>query len=111
DSPDNEKELFYQQLEAMIQAAPKNDIKIVVGHLNAKLGQEEQYFPAIGKQSLHKDSNNNCTRLTKFGASQSMRQYNIEKLKNQQQTTEYTKALEKKLKEQLNVSSENITEY
>ena len=34
----SEKDAFYWDLENCIQECPKNDIKIIVGDLNAKIG-------------------------------------------------------------------------
>ena len=34
------KETFYQQLQAVFQKAPKRDIKIVMGDMNAKIGTD-----------------------------------------------------------------------
>ena len=38
DSEDTDKDAFYQQLQAEIDAVPRNDLTIVMGDLNAKVG-------------------------------------------------------------------------
>lgn len=53
-----EKETFYEELERAYRQYPRNDAKIILGDMNAKIGQEELYRPAIGKYSLHKDNDN-----------------------------------------------------
>lgn len=69
---ETEKEDFYHELETMLLTCPKHDIKIVIGDMNAKVGQEKQYYPTIGRNSLHKESNENGTRMIHFAASQNM---------------------------------------
>lgn len=41
----------------------KDDIKIIVGNLNAKIGKETNYFATTGKESLPEESNGNGVRL------------------------------------------------
>jgi hypothetical protein len=36
-----EKEVFYQKVEDVYDSCPSNDIKIVLGDLNAKVGKEK----------------------------------------------------------------------
>jgi hypothetical protein len=38
-------------------------MKILVGHLNAKLGKEDIFKPTIGSESLPHDSNYNYVRI------------------------------------------------
>jgi hypothetical protein len=40
---DIEKEVFYQKVEDVYDSCPSNDIKIVLGDLNTKVGHEEIY--------------------------------------------------------------------
>lgn len=42
DMSEAEKEEFYEALESVTQNIPKHDIRIVIGDLNAKIGQETQ---------------------------------------------------------------------
>jgi len=46
--------------------APNNNVKIVLGDINAKFGQERAYYTIIGKHSLHKTSNENGKLLIGF---------------------------------------------
>ncbi|XP_071573135.1 craniofacial development protein 2-like [Temnothorax nylanderi] len=72
DKSDVEKDEFYSALEDAYDKCPKNDIKIIVGDLNAKIGRESRYQPHIGKYSLHKESNKNGDRAIGFAASKNM---------------------------------------
>jgi hypothetical protein len=51
---------------------PVNDIKIILGDFNAKVGWEESARATIGKFSAHEESNDNGTRLVNFTASVNM---------------------------------------
>jgi len=59
---DDEKDNFYEDLDQIYEECPKRDIKIIIGDLNAKIGQEEMYRPITGKYSLHTLSNDNRIR-------------------------------------------------
>lgn len=50
----------------------KNDIKIIVGDFNAKIGRELRYRPHVGKYSMHKECNENGDRVIGFAASKNM---------------------------------------
>lgn len=67
------KEIFYQELEQAYNRLFSNDIKIIVGDANAKIGKEEIYFGTIGSHSLHDESNNNGLRLIDFASGKNMR--------------------------------------
>ena len=69
---DDEKDNFYEDLDQIYEECPKRDIKIILGDLNAKIGQEEVYRPIIGKYSLHTLSNDNGIRLMDFACSKNM---------------------------------------
>ncbi|XP_073671663.1 uncharacterized protein [Paramisgurnus dabryanus] len=50
DSDDEVKDLFYEQLEAEIKATPRHDMMIIMGDLNAKVGNDNSNCErAIGK--------------------------------------------------------------
>ncbi|XP_072403142.1 uncharacterized protein [Diabrotica undecimpunctata] len=53
------KESFYQQLEIVYDNAPKNDIKVIMGDMNAKIGKEPQFYGTTGKHSLHNETSEN----------------------------------------------------
>jgi hypothetical protein len=56
---EEEKDVFYNNLDKIYDECPKRDIKIIIGDLNAKIDQEEIFKPIIGKYSFHKTSNDN----------------------------------------------------
>jgi len=43
DDDDDEKDNFYEDLDQIYEECPKRDVKIIIGDLNAKIGQEEIY--------------------------------------------------------------------
>lgn len=49
-----------------------NDIKIILGDLNAKIGRETAHQTVIRKESLHKKSNDNGERVIDFSTSKNM---------------------------------------
>jgi hypothetical protein len=57
----------------MYDSLPTNDVKIIIGDANAKIGKEEEHREVIGKHSLHDRSNNNGIRLIDFSTSKNMR--------------------------------------
>jgi exonuclease III len=69
---DDKKDTFYEDLDRTYEECPKRDIKIIIGVLNAKIGQEEMYRPITGKYSLHTLSNDNGIRLINFACSKNM---------------------------------------
>lgn len=70
--PEDEKDSFYRQLERAYDQCPRNDIKIVIGDLNAQIGRENAFKPTIGGFSLHRETNENGMRLINFAASFNM---------------------------------------
>jgi hypothetical protein len=66
------KDEFYQNLEKAYAAAPSNDIKMVIGDLNAKIGRDETYIGTVGNHSLHHDSNDNGQQLINFAFSKDL---------------------------------------
>ena len=69
---ENIKDEFYDKLGRIFDSLPSNDIKIIMGDLNAKIGKEEIYQGTIGTHSLHLRSNNNGQRLIDFAISKNM---------------------------------------
>jgi hypothetical protein len=53
---------FYQIMETAHDALPNDNIKMVTGDLNARLGEEDTYRGVTGNQSLHLETNNNGQR-------------------------------------------------
>jgi hypothetical protein len=58
-----EKEAFYQKVEEVYDSCPSNDMQMVLGDWNAKVGREEIYQELIYKHSMHLNTNNNGQRL------------------------------------------------
>jgi hypothetical protein len=72
DKEEEEKDQFYYLLNRTYDKAPSNDIKMVIGYLNAKIGKEGIYKGRVGEQSLHTDSNDNGQRITNFATGRNM---------------------------------------
>ena len=72
ESEDEQKEDFYETLENVYDKCPKNDIKILLGDFNAQVGQEDIYYPTIGRHSKHNVTNDNGKRLILFATSRNM---------------------------------------
>jgi len=72
DNEEEVKNIFYEGLDTVCDLIPTNKVKILLGDLNAKIGQEIVYRPIIGKESLHRDSNDNGTRLVNFAMTRNM---------------------------------------
>jgi hypothetical protein len=72
DKEDSVKDNFYERLEREYNAIPSNDIKIIVGDLNAKVSQEEIYKGTTGLNSLHTSCNDNGRCLIDFAQSRNL---------------------------------------
>jgi hypothetical protein len=59
-------------LERTYDEIPRNDIKIILGDCNAKIGKEVTYRPAIGTHSRHETSNENGRRVVDFTLGKNM---------------------------------------
>ncbi|CAG9838058.1 unnamed protein product [Diabrotica balteata] len=68
DKPEEIKEQFFEDLEQSYRRCPKNDIKILLGDMNARIGRERVFMPTIGKHSLHNVSSDNGLRLINLAA-------------------------------------------
>jgi hypothetical protein len=66
------KDEFCQNLEKAYDAAPSNDIKMVIDALNAKIGRDETYIGTVGNHSLHHNSNDNGQWLIDFAFSKDL---------------------------------------
>jgi len=49
DKSDTEKDAFYDVLRNLYDACPKHDVKLIIGDLNAQIGEEAIYYPTTGK--------------------------------------------------------------
>jgi endonuclease/exonuclease/phosphatase family metal-dependent hydrolase/ribosomal protein S28E/S33 len=72
DKDDDIKDEFYSLLEYTYDSLPSNDMKIVLGDFNAKVGKEETYKGTIGGHSLHDTSNDNGQRVVDFASSRNI---------------------------------------
>ena len=68
ESPESNKDEYYETLTQTYDELPAHDIKIVMGDFNAKVGKEEVFRPTIGKFSLHDTTNENGERMIYFAA-------------------------------------------
>ena len=66
---ENEKEDFYNLLEATLATLPHHDMKLVIGDFNAQIGPEkEDWEEIIGKESAGTRSDNGEKLLNFLGA-------------------------------------------
>jgi len=59
DKSQEEKEMFYEDLESILDSIPSNRIQIVLGDLNAKVGKETMFSQIVEKHSLYNETNDN----------------------------------------------------
>ena len=60
---EEEKDLFYHNLQNQIDKSPRHDIMLIMGDINAKIGSDNNgYEPCMGKEGLG-ERNNNGQRL------------------------------------------------
>jgi len=57
------REEFYNFLQQNIYQIANSDIKIILEDFNVKGGKECTYEPTFGNESLHKETNNNETKI------------------------------------------------
>jgi hypothetical protein len=60
---DDSKDSLYEELE---------QVKILLGEFNAKLGREDIFKPTFGNESLHEDSNENGVRVVNIATSKNL---------------------------------------
>jgi hypothetical protein len=63
------KDSFYKKLEHIFNQSPKYHMKILLGHINAKVGREDILKPATGSENLHEISIINGVRAVHFAIS------------------------------------------
>ncbi|KAL4113922.1 hypothetical protein QTP88_017474 [Uroleucon formosanum] len=95
--PNDEKEVFYEELERTYDKLPNHCSKILLGDFNAQVGNEKMYKPTVGGESAHDISNGNGMRLI---------EYNIDKLCDNATIEQYQKGID----EQLNQYNPNLDE-
>ncbi|KAJ4439470.1 hypothetical protein ANN_07594 [Periplaneta americana] len=69
---DHIKDSFYEELEHTFDQLPRYHMKILLGHFNSKVGQEDIFRPTIGKESLHATISDNGVRLVNFATSKNL---------------------------------------
>lgn len=69
---EEEKNIFYEDLERTFDSLPKNCIKVIVGDFNAQIGKEATFRPTIGHESLHTTSNDNGMKLIDFSTAKNL---------------------------------------
>ena len=72
EATDEEKEIFYEQLDKAYGTLPVHDMKLVLGDFNAQVGREDIFMGTIGKQSYHAETNENGIKLVSFAAMRDM---------------------------------------
>jgi exonuclease III len=72
DKGEHEKDTFYQDLDRTVDFLPSNNVKLILGDFNAKVGRESEYRWTVGPNSLHNISNDSGVRLIDFAMSKNM---------------------------------------
>ena len=70
--PDQEKDQFYDQLDKLVGSCPKYEAIMILGDFNAKVGSGSGTKETVGMFSLHRESNDNGSRLTDFALSRGL---------------------------------------
>ena len=63
EAEEESKEIFYDEVQIILNNTPKHDMLIVLGDCNIKVDEEQIYENVAGKYSLHVHTNNNGKRL------------------------------------------------
>ncbi|KAH0817300.1 hypothetical protein GEV33_005491 [Tenebrio molitor] len=67
-SKQEEKTKFYDKLEKVREKVKRNDILMIVGDFNAKIGKEERNEGVAGKETIHDITNNNGAKICDLAA-------------------------------------------
>jgi hypothetical protein len=70
------KDSFYEELEHVVIKFPKYHMKILLGHINAKVGREDIFKLTVVNGSLHEISNDNGVMLVTFPIYKILSEYN-----------------------------------
>ena len=62
-NPDDVKDKFYEELDALIAAVPKSEKLVVLGDFNARVGTDHQTWEGIGKHGVGKCNSNGLLLL------------------------------------------------
>lgn len=63
DAEEGKKSEFYEKIEEIYGDIPKNDIVLIMGDFNAKVGREDHNAGIAGKETIHAETNDNGSRL------------------------------------------------
>ena len=66
---DSEKDVFYHENLKVYDSCSMHDVKIIIGDLKAQIDKEALYYPTIGKEAFHQESNANGKKVLHFAAS------------------------------------------
>jgi hypothetical protein len=69
---DDIKDSFYEELGRVFDQFLRNDMKILLGDCNAKVGREDIFKLTIGNESSHGISNDNGVRVVNFATSKNL---------------------------------------
>ncbi|XP_055384167.1 uncharacterized protein LOC129613882 [Condylostylus longicornis] len=69
DTNDEIKDEFYDKLDTLCSKISRNDLIIIMGDFNAKIGREDFVQYIGGRHSLHKETNENGMRICNFAMS------------------------------------------
>jgi hypothetical protein len=72
DKEEEEEEAFYEKLKRAYDELPANDIRIILGDMNAKIGKENISRNHAEMYSLHENTSENGSRLVNFAVSKNM---------------------------------------
>lgn len=68
DADEEEKVEFYEKLEEICGDIPRNDMLIIAGDFNAKIGKEEYNEKVSGKETIHNTTSDNGSRVCNLAA-------------------------------------------
>jgi hypothetical protein len=72
DTSSNIKDSFYEELGRVFDQFPRNNMKILLGDFNAKVGREDIFKPTIGNDSLHEINNYNGVREANYATTKNL---------------------------------------
>ncbi|XP_071037110.1 craniofacial development protein 2-like [Parasteatoda tepidariorum] len=69
---EEEKDIFYENLDKIYYSCPKYDVKIILGDLNTKVGREREFKFVTGGSILHDATNDSGHKLIDFATLHNM---------------------------------------
>jgi hypothetical protein len=64
---------LYEGLQIVHDRNTKQDVTIILGDMNAKVGTEVAYQPVTGKHTLHEKTNDNVELICEYAASNNIK--------------------------------------